>query len=225
MKSLTVRALGGFGVRLFFMGYGVFGPAHTWAYWQGWLFVATYGLSESLIIGWLRRHDPALLERRLKGGVAAEKRPAQKVVMALVSFGFGLMLVIPSLDHRLHWSHVPAAFSLLAAAALLVGQWVIYRTFRENTFAAIVVDVIPGQRVIATGPYARVRHPMYSGVFLGYLAFPVLLGSWWGLLGSAVLGAVFIARIFDEEKLLRQSLPGYEEYCRKVPWRLVPRGW
>ena len=173
----------------------------------------------------LLRNDPDLLKRRLKGGPSAESRVWQKVIMLLMSLCFCLMVLVPGLDHRFDWSHIPAWLVIAADVAVPLGFLIQFHTFKANTFASAVVAIVPEQKVISTGPYAVVRHPMYSGALVVDFFIPIALGSWWGLPFALGMLTVVSLRLLDEEKLLRQSLPGYEEYCRKVQYRLIPHIW
>jgi protein-S-isoprenylcysteine O-methyltransferase Ste14 len=204
------------------MGLLIFVPAGTMCYWQAWVFLAVYfGASLIMLLCSLKK-DRALLERRMKGGPTAEKRKAQRIIMSFLSLGFIALLVVPGLDHRMQWSYVPFYISILGAASV-AGTFVCwYFVFCENTFAASTVEIASDQKVISTGPYAIVRHPMYaSGLFM-FFGMPLALGSYWGLIVTVFMTPFLLWRIFDEERLLLKDLPGYAEYCRKVRWRLIP---
>jgi protein-S-isoprenylcysteine O-methyltransferase Ste14 len=133
-----------------------------------------------------------------------------------------VLFVLPGFDHRFGWSSVPVAIVLSADAVVVVGLLIVFRTFIENSWAASTVQVEEGQPVVATGPYAWVRHPMYSGSLLMFLATPLGLGSWWGLVPALLLGAIVVVRLLDEERYLSVHLPGYAQYCREVSARLLP---
>lgn len=203
----------------------IFLAAGTLHYWQAWLYVSIASLVEAIVAALVVRRDPNLARRRLKMGPSAEPRSRQKIVMRLVFLFAPLALIIAGLDHRFGWSRVPWPCVLAADALLLAGMTVVLFVLLENTFAASVVAVVPGQTLIATGPYALVRHPMYSGFILMNLAVPTALASWWAWLSSLVIIPALVARLLDEEHLLRQDLPRYPEYCHQVPFRLIPRVW
>jgi protein-S-isoprenylcysteine O-methyltransferase Ste14 len=158
-------------------------------------------------------------------GPRAEKEPAQKIIMALAMVGFIAMLVFPALDRRFGWSSVPAPVSLLGDALIALGFLFTFFVFRENSYGASTIQVAEGQTVVSTGPYALVRHPMYSGAIVMLVGVPLALGSWWGLFVFLLILPVLIWRLFDEERFLRQNLPGYAEYQTKVKYRLVPFIW
>jgi protein-S-isoprenylcysteine O-methyltransferase Ste14 len=225
MTGLKIRAIGWLLVLLIAMGALLFLPAWTFNYWQAWVFLSVFGLSSLAVTIYLMKNDPRLLERRMHGGPTAEKELSQKIIMSAASIGFAAILVAPALDHRWHWSAVPP-YAVIAGNILIVLGWaIILFVFRENTFTSATIEVAPDQRVISTGPYAIVRHPMYSGSLLYFLGIPIALGSWWGLLVAILMIPVFVLRLFDEEKLLARSLPGYSEYMDRVKYRLIPFAW
>ncbi len=204
------------------MGLLVFVAAGTVHYWQGWVCLAVFfGMS---FVGTLyaMKNDPTLLRRRLSGGPTAEKTPTERLIMSLVTIGFVALVVVPGLDHRFGWSVVPISVVIGGDILIAVGFSIVFLVFRENSFASATVQVVEGQRVIATGPYAVIRHPQYAGSFLYLLGMPLALGSWWGVLVFAGLVPPLIWRLCDEEKLLARDLPGYADYQRKVRSRLIP---
>src|SRR5262249_16017397 len=156
--------------------------AGTLAYWQGWLFLAVFlGCTSGLTVYFLK-HDPALVERRLKAGPAAEKEKSQKLILLIASIVFCSVFVLSALDYPFGWSRVPVWVVLLGNVLVVVGYAIIFVVFRENSFAAATVQIADAQRVIDTGLYARVRHPMYAGALFMFVGIPLALGSWWGLL-------------------------------------------
>lgn len=222
MFSLNVKAwLGNFLLALV-MGGLLFAAAGTVRYWQGWLFLAVFFGAAIVITAHLARHDPALLQRRLAGGPMAEPEPEQKVIMVFASAGFLGLLLVPALDHRFGWSTVPVPVVIVGDILIAVGFAIVLRVFRENSFTSARIEIAREQRVITTGPYALVRHPMYAGAFLYLLGMPPALGSYWGLLVLVPMTAAVMWRLFDEEGLLARGLPGYADYQRSVRWRLIP---
>ena len=203
----------------------LFGGAGTVDWWQAWLFLAVYFGASLGISLYLVRKDPALLARRMRGGPWAEKRPAQQLIMLIACIGFVGLIVVPALDERWSWSHMAAAIVILGNVLMALGWLGTYFVFRENSFTAATIERAPDQRVISTGPYALVRHPMYSSMLVMLLGMPIALGSWWSLLAFPVIGLALIARIFDEESFLERELPGYVEYKQKVRYRLIPHLW
>jgi protein-S-isoprenylcysteine O-methyltransferase Ste14 len=174
---------------------------------------------------WLMRNDPALLERRMRGGPLAEGERNQKIIMTITSIGFVALLVVPGLDRRFGWSHMPGVIAVVGDALLLTGWWGILQVFRANTYAAATIQVAAGQTVISTGPYGVVRHPMYAAALLMLLGIPIALGSWWGVLVFAAIIPALAWRLLDEERVLVRGLDGYAAYKRKVRWRMIPHIW
>ncbi len=222
MTAESAKVWLGFAFLALVMGALIFVPAGTLQYWQGWVFLGIYFCASFLVVIYLIRKDPALLQRRMRGGPTAEKQPAERVIMLFVSLAFFAMLVVPALDHRLRWSQVPLWVTILGE--LLVALWwlIVFFVFRVNSYASTTVEVAAGQRVVTTGPYAIVRHPMYAAGMLLFLGIPLALGSYWGLAVIPVTLPFLIWRLFDEERLLSRNLLGYTEYCAKVRWRLIP---
>jgi len=203
----------------------LFVPAGTLDYWQAWLFMAVFVCASGATGIYLAIHDPKLLERRMHVGPRAEKEPAQKIIMAFAMIGFVAMLVFPALDHRFGWSPVLASVSLLGDALIALGFLFTFFVLRENSYGASTIQIAEGQTVISTGPYALLRHPMYAAALVMLVGVPLALGSWWGLFVLLVILPVLIWRLLDEERFLRQKLPGYAEYQTKVKYRLAPFVW
>jgi protein-S-isoprenylcysteine O-methyltransferase Ste14 len=225
MKSLETRAWLALAVLAVVMGLLLFVPAGTVRYWQAWLYLAIFLGTSALTTLYLLRRDRALLERRMHGGPTGETRPAQKLIMWCTSVGFGALLVVPALDHRFAWSAVPLGVVVAGDVLVVVGFMLIVRVYRENKLTSATIEIVENQHVISTGPYAIVRHPMYASGFLYLAGTPLALGSYWGLVPLAATAPFLVWRLFDEERLLAASLPGYADYERRVPHRLVPFVW
>jgi protein-S-isoprenylcysteine O-methyltransferase Ste14 len=223
--NLAMRTLKSSVSGLIVVGLLLFVPAGTFAYWQGWLFIAVFTASTTLISLYLAAKDPALLERRLRAGPGAETRPLQKRLMQLLVLSFMGIAVLSALDVRFGWSHVPVWVSLLGELLVVLGLLITVLVFRENTYTASTVRTMEGQTVISTGPYALVRHPMYVGVLVMTVGSAPALGSYWALLFVLAVVPILMLRIRDEESLLRTELPGYEAYAQKVRYRLLPGLW
>lgn len=226
MKHLYRRAvlstIGGF-VALFGV---IFIPAWTLDYWQGWVFFATLGISSTAVTVYIAIHNPKLFASRVTMGPGAEKRRTQKTITTVGMPVFVAAFVAMVFDHRFGWSPaVPAWISIAGDIFIVLGLYVYYLVTKENSYAAATVGVVEGQTVCSTGPYARVRHPMYAGALLVFVGAPLALGSWWGLLIVPVAFAGFAWRLMDEETMLTNDLPGYAEYLRQVRYRLVPYVW
>ncbi len=222
---LLLRAFAGLAFLLAAIAAAVFGSAGTTDFWQAALFLAVFGLSVTAITLYLAVKDQALLERRTHAGPVAEQEPMQKVVQALASIAFLSFFVISGLDRRFGWSAVATPFVIAGEVLVALGLYIVFRTFRENTFTSAVVTVESGQRVVTTGPYAAIRHPMYAGALLMLAGIPLGLGSLWALIAWLPMFAVIVLRLLDEEKFLSANLAGYGDYCRRVKRRLVPGLW
>jgi protein-S-isoprenylcysteine O-methyltransferase Ste14 len=203
----------------------LFLPAGTLNYWQASVFMAVFVSASAVITIYLAIRDPGLLERRLRTGPTAEKEKSQKIIMSLAIMGFIALLVLPAFDHRFAWSPVPAYVSLIGDALVAIGFLLVFFVLKANTYGASTIQVAEDQKVISTGPYALIRHPMYAGSFPLIISTPLALGSWWGLSALIVLIPALIWRLLDEESFLRKNLPGYLEYTANVRYRLVPYVW
>ena len=197
-------------------------PAGTLNYWQAWVYLATLFIPMGFVFAYLIAHDPALLERRMR---MKEKQQAQARIIKLGSLCYALIFLLPGFDLRFGLSEIPPALVLAADACVLLGYALFIRVLLENSYASRIIEVAQDQRVITTGPYARVRHPMYSAILLMFLATPVALGSGRAMLPAVLLIAVIVARIIDEERLLANELKGYAEYMQSTRYRLLPGIW
>ena len=224
MSSLNKKAFGGLLMLFLVMAFLLFAVAGTLAYWQGWAFLAVYFASSLALTLYLMKMDPALLARRMSGPFA-EKEPVQKIIMGVASLGFVGLLVVPAIDHRFGWSHLPLYVTLAGDALVALGWFGIFFVFRENSFSSATIELAADQRVISTGPYALVRHPMYAAALLMLFGMPLALGSWWGVLIVVAIVPALIWRLLDEEKFLARNLSGYVEYQGRVHYRLLPLLW
>ena len=225
MKHLSAKAWVALAVLAAVMGLLLFVPAGTLRYWQAWVYLAIFTGASALTTRDLASRDPALLERRMRGGPMAEKRPAQRIIMLGASSGFIAILVVSGLDHRFRWSAAPLGAVVAGNVLVAIGFCLIFRVYRENTFTSATIEVSEDQRVISTGPYAIVRHPMYASGSLYLFGTPLALGSYWAFVSIAAMMPFLIWRLLDEERFLSGTLPGYIEYQKRVPYRLVPFVW
>ncbi|WEX89395.1 isoprenylcysteine carboxylmethyltransferase family protein [Sinorhizobium garamanticum] len=202
--------------------------AGTVAWPAGWTFLAVM-LAVSLIAGLsLARHDPALLKERLSAPIQKGQPLADKVLLTvIILYVFGSFAFMALDAVRFGWSSVPPWVQVLGALVLLLSMGLNYWTFRENSFASPVVKVQSerGQRVVSTGPYRYVRHPLYAGALLYVAGTSLFLGSWWGLATAVVLALLLAIRIGIEETALRAGLAGYGDYAARVRYRLIPFVW
>ena len=203
----------------------LFIPAGTLNYWQGWAYVAVAIVASGAYTVYLAKYDPALLERRTEAGIKHEKEPAQKVIILFLFIAFIALVVLPPLDVRFSLSSVPWYISVFGDALIVASFYVFYLVSKVNTYAAANVRVEEGQKVISTGVYGLVRHPMYFGALFLVVGTPLALGSWWTLLLIPLFLPILYFRIANEEKVLLRDLQGYEEYRNKVRYRLIPYIW
>jgi len=203
----------------------LFVPAGTVHYWQGWVYLSIFMGASALTTLYLIRRDPALLRRRMSGGPMAEKQPAQRFIMLCTSIGFIALLVVSAFDRRFGWSAMSFVCVFSGDALIAIGFYLIFLVYQENTFTSATIEIAENQKVISTGPYAIVRHPMYGSASLYLLGTPLALGSYWALIPSAVMIPFLIWRLFDEERFLATNLSGYIEYQKRVRHRLVPFVW
>ena len=225
MSSLNTRAWISLVVLEVVLAVLLFACAGTTRYWQGWVYLLLLFVMAAGITVDLMQRDPALLARRMKGGPTAEPRPLQRFLMLGASIGFFGLIVIPALDFRYQWSIVPVAVVVTGDVLFVLGFLLIARVYRENTFTSATVGIVEGQRVISSGPYAIVRHPMYASALVYLAGTPLALGSYWGLLALVFMLPFLVWRLVDEEHLLVRELPGYADYRRQVRYRLVPFVW
>ena len=187
--------------------------------------LAVFFGSATLITVWLWFRDKALLERRVKAGPGSEADPMQNVVQGLAGLAFLGTFAVAGLDRRFGWFEAPLAVSLAGDGMIAIGFLIVFLTFRENTFTASTIEIAEGQRVIDTGPYAIVRHPMYAGALVMIAGIPPALGSWSGLIPAALLVPIIIWRLMREEAFLAANLAGYCDYQDHVRYRLAPAIW
>ncbi len=210
------------------MGGVLFVAAGDWRWPQGWALLAELGVCSFAVSFWLLRHDPALLATRLSGPIGRDQVPWDRLFMPAIALVFLGWTVLIAMDaRRLGWSRMPLWTQALGAVLIALGMLVVWQTFRFNTFAApqVRVQTARAHRVITDGPYRIVRHPMYAGGMLVFLGIPLLLGSWWGVVAVPLLLLGIAPRAVGEERLLRRELSGYDEYAKRVRFRLIPGVW
>ena len=225
MDPLRVKAFSGLAFMTLVIGVFLFVPAWTLDYWEAWVYLFVFSGSCAIVTLYFLKHDTELIKRRVKAGPTAEKEKTQKVIQSLANVAFILGVLLPGLDHRFQWSQVPFSLVLASDIFVLLGFIAVFFVFKENTYTSAIVEVDPDQKVISTGPYRLVRHPMYAGALVMFLFTPVALGSFWGVLGTIPLIVLIIFRLLDEEKFLAEHLSGYKEYCNTTRYRLIPRIW
>lgn len=197
-------------------------PAGTMNYWQVYAYFGVILVPMLFVMWYFLKNDPRFLERRTR---VAEKEKEQKLIQLINLPIFISAFIIPGLDRRFGWSDVPVEVIIITDAVILGGYLIVFLVFRQNSYASRIIEINIGQKVITTGLYSLVRHPMYLGVLIMYLPTPLALGSYWGLIPMAFLPVSLIFRILNEEKVLSENLEGYYEYCLTTKYRLIPHIW
>jgi len=204
------------------LGLMFFLPAWTLNYWQAWLYIFIVAVPAIFIARYLYKNDRALLERRMR---MKERLQGQKLIVTTSWIFFLATFLIPGFDFRFHWSEMPLAVVIISEALVLVGYLIVAFVFKANTYASRIIEVEKDQKVITSGPYAIVRHPMYFGVLIFYIFSPLALGSYWAVIPALCIVPFIIARIKGEEKELLENLGGYMDYTLKTRYRLLPGIW
>jgi protein-S-isoprenylcysteine O-methyltransferase Ste14 len=221
-RSLETRLLLRSLFAVIFVAVFLFVPAGSLRYWQGWVLMAILFLPMPVTSIYFLKRDPQLVERRLR---TQEKIGAQKTIIRRAQWVLFSSLLIPGLDYRFGWSRVPLWLAILSQLFVFIGYLITLWVMKENSFASRTVQIEEGQRVISTGPYRLVRHPMYFGAVLMLLFTPLALGSWWALPGFLAVIPQIVLRLLNEEKMLCRDLPGYSDYCLRIRSRLLPLLW
>jgi protein-S-isoprenylcysteine O-methyltransferase Ste14 len=225
MNKLIFPTLRNFLIGAILLGVLLFLPAGTFNYWQAWVFIAVFMVTVSVFGVYFSLKDPELIERRTQAGPGAEQSTLQKIVATVAFISLLAVFVVCGLDHRFGWSHMPPVVSWAGDGLEVFSFIMFYVVFKENSFGGSSIRVEENQKVISTGPYAIVRHPMYVGTIVMVIGIVLGLGSWWALFFLALQLPVLAIRILAEEKTLENELVGYKEYERKVHYRLLPYLW
>jgi len=222
MRSLIKKIIIRFSLFPIILGLLILIPAGTFNYWQVYLYFSILLVPMVFVMIYFLKHDPGFLERRTRG---KEKEKEQKIIQIGFSLIFLSGFIIPGLDKRFGWSEVSSVTVIIADAVIFLGYLLVFSVFKQNSYASRIVEVEKDQKIITTGLYSIVRHPMYIGVIVMYVPTPLALGSYWGLIPMATIPLALMFRILNEEKVLRKDLPGYMEYCQKTRYRLLPYIW
>ena len=212
------KGIGGLAV----MGLLLFLPAGSWGYWQAWLFLGLLFVPMTCVATWLLVREPELLEKRLG---SREQEKEQRHVVALSALMFVAGFLLAGFDQRYGWSEMPVWVVAVAAVLMLCGYGLYAEVMRENAYLSRTVEVQENQKVISTGLYGVVRHPMYAATLVLYLAMPIVLGSWVALVPFLAYPFIIARRIRNEEQVLERGLEGYTEYKQQVRYRLIPFIW
>jgi protein-S-isoprenylcysteine O-methyltransferase Ste14 len=225
---MLVRAILQTMISLALQGAVLLFAADDWTWQQGWAWIGEVAALSFAITGWLYVSDPELLKARLSSPFKTGQRPADLIVIVVVSLLYIGWIALLGMDaRRFLWTHAPLPAQIAGAVLVGAGLILVWETFRANTFATTQVRVQAerAQTVISTGPYRYIRHPMYLGAILYLIGSPLVVGSLWGLAGSAAIAIGIAVRALGEEKVLKADLPGYEAYMKATPWRIVPGIW
>jgi protein-S-isoprenylcysteine O-methyltransferase Ste14 len=221
-KKLFIKTLIFYAFSILLIGIMVFLPAGTLNYLNGWLFMAVLFIPMTFAFGYLYRNDPKLLQKRIN---YKERQASQKKLQKFSIPVYFLPIILAGLDFRFGWSKVPFWFVIVSLLVILSGYLMFLEVLKENSYASRTVEVQAGQKVIDTGLYSFVRHPMYLSVLIMYIFYPLALGSFYAVIPALSLPFILSYRIMEEEKLLMDELPGYREYMKKVKYRLLPYIW
>jgi len=221
-RQLLIKVLIRLVLAIIILGLVFFLPAGSIKFWEAWAYMGVLFIPMIFVLIYLLKKDPELLERRMK---MKEKEEPQKACIKLSFLVFFIAFIIPGFDYRFEWSKVLFIVVIIADLFVFIGYLLFFLVLKENTYASRIIEVEKGQKVISTGPYVIVRHPMYVAVLMMYVLSPLALGSYWAALAVLPLPVLIIFRIKNEEKILIDKLPGYREYTQKVKYRLIPYIW
>jgi protein-S-isoprenylcysteine O-methyltransferase Ste14 len=222
MKSLLRKIILRFSFFPILLGILLLLPAGTFHYWQVYLYIAVLIVPMAFVLLYFLKNDPRFLERRTR---TKEKEKQQKIIQVVFTFFFFACFIVCGFDKRFGWSDISVSIVLLADIFVLLGYLFVFFVFKHNSYASRVVEVEENQKVVSTGLYSYVRHPMYVGILIMYIPTPIALGSYWGLIPMVTIPLALVLRILNEEKVLCNELPGYKEYCQRTRYRLIPFIW
>ena len=225
MNNLIVKSFLGLVFLVLCLALALFLSAGSLNFWQAWVFLAVWTVSVGLITIYLVNYDQKLLASRVQAGPVAETQKVQQVIQSLASLFFIGLFIVPGLDFRFHWSAVPPVLSWVSDGFVVLGFYLVFLVFKENSYTSATIEVSDEQKVISSGPYSVVRHPMYSGAMLLLLFTPLALGSWVAIPFPLPLIGVVVVRLLEEEKFLVANLKDYAAYRQTVRYRLVPFVW
>ena len=221
-KRITMKAIIRFLTAIVFIFPLIFVPAGTVKYFNGWIFIAGLLIPMIFVLTYLYFKDPELLEKRIN---LNEKEKEQKKYVRLSLLLFIVAYIIPGLDFRFGWSEVPLWLVLVSLVLMITGYILFIIVMLQNRYASRVIEIQKAQKLIDTGLYSVVRHPMYTAATLLYLSSSLVLGSYYALIPMAILPFLLGYRIINEEKVLLKGLPGYDSYVNKVKYRMIPYFW
>ncbi|MCD6355971.1 MAG: isoprenylcysteine carboxylmethyltransferase family protein [Anaerolineaceae bacterium] len=202
--------------------------AKDWCWLEAWAFIITFSLNLTISYSIINKKNPRVLRNRLKikkvGVTDRIKKSAgsDKFILPFISLGFFGALILPALDFRFKWTSIPFGVEIVGLAVANAGEIIMNIAMLQNPYASKILDINQGQKLVDTGLYAHVRHPLYSGGILMAMALPIALGSWWGLIPAAVAALAILVRIKFEEEMLEKGMDGYADYRTRVQYKLLP---
>jgi protein-S-isoprenylcysteine O-methyltransferase Ste14 len=222
LEYLSTQIIRKFVLFLVLMCIMLFLPARTIRYWEAWIYLGMLLFFTLFIVFFFLKRNPDFLIKRIKN---KEEEPQQGVIMKLGLLLTLTVFILPGFDKYFKWSQIPAYIVLISDILVILGYLLVFKVFKENSYASRVIEINTNQKVIDTEPYSRVRHPMYTGILIMIGFTPLALGSYWSLIGSVLMVIIVIARIYGEEKFLKDNLQGYKEYLNRVKYRIIPGIW
>jgi protein-S-isoprenylcysteine O-methyltransferase Ste14 len=221
-KKLLLRTITRYFIVLLFTGMLLFLPAGTFAFRNAWIFIGVLFIPMFFVLIYLIINDPGLLEKRMK---TDEKEKPQKVYLVLSLIVTVIIYIVPGLDYRNNWSSVPMPVVIGSTVFVLIGYLMFFIVMKQNSYASRVIEIQKEQKLIETGLYSVVRHPMYLAATILFGFSPLVLGSYYALIPMLFIPILLIIRIKNEEKVLMNGLKGYDEYMKKVRYRIIPYIW
>ncbi len=222
MKKLLVTVLTRYIGSLIIIGCILFIPAGTIYYWNGWILIGAFFLPMIFVFFYLITKDPELLEKRMR---MKENQKEQKSVQKIFSIIMLIEFIIPGLDFRFQWSNVPMWLVIVSTFLVVLGYFLVFNVMKQNSYASRIIEVQDKQKIIDTGFYSVVRHPMYSFMLIIFIFTPLVLGSYYALIPALTFPFTLAYRIKNEEDVLTQGLDGYIDYTNRVKYRLIPFIW
>jgi len=220
--KLIIQVITKYILALLFIGLLLFTPASSFKFWNAWLYIGALFIPMFFVMIYLIIKDPELIQKRMK---MKEKEKTQKIYVILSIITFIITFTIPGLDFKYHWSNVPVWLVMIATVIMICGYFMFFIVMKQNSYASRVIEIQKGQKVIDTGLYSVVRHPMYLSALILFGISPLALGSFYALIPMLFIPFLLVIRILNEEKVLKNNLNGYEEYMKKIKYRVIPFIW